>query len=122
MPLRRRASALAIAALVLCACATARQTPAGSVRDVIPRVGDHEVMVTDRAGRDFRLTAVHLLGDSVVGISIEDANRVAIAADDVQQVRVFGDRFTGIASSYGVFLLLIGAAAVTALIAHLSGG
>lgn len=120
MILGRRATALAIAALVLCACATVRTSPAGSVRDVIPRAGDREVMLTDRSGRDIRLTAVHLVGDSVVGLSIEDAHRVALAVDDVRQVQVFGnDPITSIASSYGVFLLIIGAAAGLALLTHL---
>jgi hypothetical protein len=121
MTLRRRAAALAIAALGLCGCATVRPLPPGPVREIIPRVGDREVMLTDRSGRFFRLTAVRLVGDSVVGLSIEDAHRVALAADDVQQVRVFGnDPITSVASSYGVFLILIGAVAVLGLVTHLA--
>jgi len=59
--------------------------------------------------------------DSVIGLSIEDAHRVALAADDVQQVRVFGnDPITSVASSYGVFLILIGVVVVLGLATHLA--
>lgn len=123
MPPRRRAPALAIALLLLGACATVRPTPlSGPVRDVIPRVGDREVMLTDRSGRDIRMTYARLRNDSVVGISIETGRPVALAADDVQKVKVFGDDpVTSVASTYGVGLLLIGAAALLALIAHSTG-
>jgi hypothetical protein len=120
---RRRAPALAIAALVFCACATAGPTPTGSVREILPRVGDREVMLTDRSGRNIRLTLVQLVGDSVVGIKTDGTGRAALSVDDVQQVQVFGnDPVSGITSSYGVLLILLGAAALTALIAHIAGG
>jgi hypothetical protein len=103
---------------MLCACATFQPLP-GSVRDVVPRVGSREAIVTDRSGRDHRLSAVQLMGDSVVGLSIDDARRVALAADDVQQVKVLkADPITGFATSSGVMLLLVGAAALLALVAH----
>ncbi len=122
MPRRHRVPAFAIAALVLCACATVRPIPTGSVREIIPRVGAREVMLTDRTGRNIRLTAVKLVGDSVVGLSIDDAHRQAIAVDDIRNVQVFGaDPVTSFGSSYGVFLIIIGAALVLSLIAHSTG-
>jgi hypothetical protein len=115
-----RAPSLALAALALSACASFQPLP-GSVRDVVPRVGDREAIVTDRTGREHRLTAVRLRGDSVVGLSIDDARPVALAADDVRQVRVLrADPITEFAASNGVMLLVVGAAAVLALVARLS--
>jgi hypothetical protein len=114
----RRATSLALATLALGACASFQPLP-GPVRDVVPQVGNREAIVTDRSGRDFRLTAVHLRGDSVVGLSIEEGRPVALAAADVREVRVLkGDPITNFFASSGVFLIIVGAAAALALIAH----
>jgi hypothetical protein len=113
-----RAPWLALVALALCACASFQPLP-GSARDVVPRVGDRDAIVTDRSGREHRLRALRLRGDSVVGLSIDDARPVALAADDVRQVRVLrADPITEFATSNGVLLLLVGAAAGLALVAH----
>jgi hypothetical protein len=87
------------------------------VRDAAPRLTGHEVRVTDRFGLDRRLTDVRLQHDSLVGLSVADGRPFAIAADDVQRLEVLeGDPITTFLLQTGVFTLLIGAAAVLALV------
>jgi hypothetical protein len=107
-----------MAALAVSACATFQQL-SGPVQQVVPRIGDREALVTDTAGRVFRLNTVHLQGDSLVGLSIDDARPVALGPGQVRQIEVLtADPISSFATSNGVLLLIVGAAAVLALIAH----
>jgi hypothetical protein len=109
---------LAIATLALAACASF-QPLNGSVRDVVPEIGDREAIVIDRAGHEHRLTAVRLENDSVVGLAAHVGERVALAANDVRQIQVVrSDPVTTFVTSNGVMLLIFGAAAALALVAH----
>jgi hypothetical protein len=122
MLLLRRARSLALAMLTLSACATF-QPLSGSVREVVPRIGNREVIVTDTAGRDHRLNAVEAQGDTLVGLSIEDARPVRMTQGEIRQVRVLrADPITGFFTSSGVMLLIVGAAALVAFVAHSAGG
>jgi hypothetical protein len=104
--------------LGLSACATFRPL-SGSVEEVVPRIGKREAIVTDTAGRDFRLNTVRLQGDTLVGLSIDDASAVRLTQGEIRQIRVLTpDPISGFATSSGVMLLILGAAAVLALIAH----
>jgi hypothetical protein len=117
---RALSSSLIVATLALGACASF-QPLNGSIPDVVPRIGDREAIVIDRAGREHRLIGVRLQSDSVVGISVEDARPVAIAAADVRQIEVVrNDPITNFVGSNGVMLLIVGAAAGLALIAHVA--
>jgi hypothetical protein len=107
-------SSLLLLATIACASFQPVHTP---VRDAAPQLTGHEVRVTDRFGLDRRLTDVRLQHDSLVGLSVADGRPVAIAADDVQRLEVLeGDPITTFLLQTGVFTLLIGAAAVLALV------
>jgi hypothetical protein len=107
-----------MAVLALSACATFKPL-SGPVQEVVPRIGAREAIVTDTAGRDFRLNTIHLQGDTLIGISIDDASAVRLTPGEIRQISVLtADPITGFATSSGVMLLIIGAAAVLALIAH----
>jgi hypothetical protein len=115
---RGRPPRLAVATLTLLACATFRPM-AGPVQDVVPRIGHRDALVTDTAGREFRLNTVHLQGDTLVGISIDDASAVKLMPGQIREIRVLtGDPITTFATSNGVMLILVGAAVLAALIAH----
>jgi hypothetical protein len=108
----------ALVVLTLAACATF-QPLSGPLRETVPRIGDRETIVTDTAGRDYRLNTVHLQGDTLVGLSIDDAVPVRLTPDAVRQIRVLtADPISAFATSRGVMLLILGTAAVLALVAH----
>jgi hypothetical protein len=115
---RPRSRSIALVVLALSACATF-QPLSGPVTEVVPRIGNREAIVTDTAGKELRLNTVHLQGDTLVGLSIDQGLPVRLTPAEVRQIRVLtADPITTFATSSGVMLLIIGAAAVAALIAH----
>jgi hypothetical protein len=107
-------SALLMLGVVACASFQPVQTP---VREAMPQLTGHEIRVIDRSGIDRRLTDVKLQHDTLIGLSVLDGRPVAIAADDVQRIEVLTDNaLMSLMQSGGVFTLLIGAAALLALV------
>jgi hypothetical protein len=107
--------------LAFSACARF-QTLSGPVRETVPRIGNREAIVTDTAGRVYRLNTVHLQGDSLVGLGIDDARPVALSSGQIRQIEVLRtDPISGFGTTSGVMVLLLGAAVVAALIAHSTG-
>jgi hypothetical protein len=121
MSASRRSRLLALAVLAFSACARF-QPLSGPVRETVPRIGNREALVTDTTGRVYRLNTVHLQGDSLVGLGIDDARPVALSSGQIRQIEVLTtDPISGFGTTSGVILLIGGAVAVAALIAHSTG-